>query len=732
MKGGLRLDHRAGWEQGGDSGPAIVPGRPDESLLIKAVRYHDPELQMPPKDKRLAVEQVQVLVEWVAMGAPDPRTGEAFVQADPGSDHWAFQPVSDPAPPAVRNRRWPTGNLDRFILATLEDQQLSPSPRADARTLIRRVFYDVTGLPPTPEEAAAFEADPSPAAYARLVDDLLGRPQFGERWARHWLDIARYADTKGYVFEEERKYAFAYTFRDYVVQALNDDKPFDRFLTEQLAADHLELGSDKRPLAAMGYLTLGRRFLNNQHDIIDDRIDVVTRGMMGLTVACARCHDHKYDPVPTADYYSLYGVFASSHEPGEKPLLGVEPPQFAAYLEEKNKRVKERDDFIAETNEAIRRKLNGSVGTYLLAAHDAEALTDGGLREALAKKRNLDNGVLGRWITANEGWATESNPIFLPWNLARKGVTNAGEDLAGRLAEVLAEAGERVHPLVRDALAKAESKSLEGLAGAYDRLFARVDAQWQEASKADEPPAALGDADAEWLRQVLYAKGAPNDLNDGDLRRIYDVPQGQKARRLQRLVEELEATHPGAPPRAMVLLDNAKPTEPRIFKRGQPGMPGDAVPRRFLEVLSSGEREPFTKGSGRLELAKAIASTNNPLTARVFVNRVWAQYMGAPLVGTPSDFGVRSDPPSHPELLDHLAWKFMHEDGWSVKGLHRRILLSAAYQQASIDLPRNRARDPGNRYYWRQNRKRLDFEGMRDSLLAIAGNLDAAMGGQAV
>lgn len=739
IKGGLRLDLRAGWEKGGDNGPAIVAGKPDESLLIKAVRYTDEDLQMPPKKKKLAPEQIALLEQWVQMGAPDPRTEEIKTVVVPEKEkHWAFQPIQNPPAPRVENQRWVRNEIDDFVLDELEQHQLSPSPRADPRTLIRRVFNDVIGLPPTPDEVAKFEQDPSPDAYARLVDDLLDRPQFGERWARHWLDVARYADTKGYVFEEERKYAFAYTYRDYVVQAFNDDKPFDRFIIEQLAADQLNLGEDKRPLAAMGFLTLGRRFLNNQQDIIDDRIDVTCRGLMGLTVTCARCHDHKFDPIPTADYYSLYGVFDSSHEPAEKPLLGIKPPQYEAYLEEHNKRVKEHDDFIAETNESIRRKLRETVGTYLLAAHDAGLLDDNDKRESLAKSRNLDNGVLHQWMKAVDGWRKETNALFQPWIYVSSARTNEGKEFIDRYnAFVLAHDSNSpdapAHPLVWQALAKAGPTSLEELAKVYDQLFADIDTKWGKLLKgaAHSKPTNLPDFQEEELRRFLYADNSPTRVNDDGLRRMYDVPQGQKVRALQRKIEELDAVHPGAPPRAMALIDNDQPTEPHIFKRGQAANPGDAVPRQFLGLIEGKDRKPFIKGSGRLEMAEAIASTNNPLTARVLVNRVWAQYFGSPLVGTPSDFGMRSDSPTNPQLLDHLASRFM-AGGWSLKKLHRYILLSAAYQQSSFDNPHNRTIDPGNRYYWRQNRKRLDFEAMRDTLLAVSGNLDPTMGGQAV
>lgn len=328
VKGGLWLDTREGVLKGGDTGPALVAGSPDNSLLIKAVRYTDPDLQMPPKNKKLPPKQIADLEAWVRMGAPDPRTGPAISQAPPDKAraHWAFQPVVAPAIPKVKHRRWVQTPVDAFVLAKMETRKMKPSPPADKRTLIRRATYDLIGLPPTPEEVAAFMADKSPGAFAQLVERLLASPHYGERWGRHWLDVARYADTKGYIGAGDSRYPYAYTYRDYVIRAFNEDLPFDRFIVEQIAADQLKPGEDNRSLAALGFLTVGRRFINNENDIIDDRIDVVCRGIMGLTTACARCHDHKFDPIPTQDYYSLYGVFKSSTEPGELPLLTHQSP----------------------------------------------------------------------------------------------------------------------------------------------------------------------------------------------------------------------------------------------------------------------------------------------------------------------------------------------------------------------------------------------------------------------
>jgi hypothetical protein len=756
VKGGLLLDTRDGLLKGGDTSPAIVAGAPDKSLLIKAVRYTDEDLAMPPRKKggRLSDEQIADLEAWVKMGAPDPRTSTAAVaQGPPLSDpekvrtHWAFKPIRHPVPPAVNNKRWVQNAIDAFVLAKLEENSMTPSRQADKRTLIRRATYDLTGLPPTPREVEDFLADRSDEAFARVVDRLLGSPRYGERWARHWLDVARYADTKGYVFEEERRYAYAYTYRDYVIRAFNEDLPFNRFIIEQLAADQLDLGDDKRPLAALGFLTLGRRFLNNQPDIIDDRIDVMSRGLLGLTVTCARCHDHKYDPIPTKDYYSLYGVFASCNEPADKPLLGTAslPPQYGEYAAERKKREDELKNF-RETKEAealaqVRRR----TGDYLLTAFEGQRLKDKSGTEALARERKLDPGTVQRWISKLDEWKEQAHPIFAPWfafaALAESEFPAQAKAVASKL-NANHDAPKLINPLVVQAFAGDPPGSMKEVAERYGKLFADADKRWQElldehkkksadgGEKAGSP-AALPDPDQEALREVLYAEGSPALVPSGEIRRLFDVPTAQKLRALQRKLEELDATHPGAPPRAMVLADNSIPYTPHVFVRGNPNNPGAEVPRQFLGVLAGQHRQPFQKGSGRLELAQAIASADNPLTARVAVNRVWLHHFGAGLVRTPSDFGLRSDPPTHPELLDYLA-SYLIDEGWSLKKLHRLILLSATYQQSSDgDSPYARI-DPEDRLLWKMNRSRLDFEEMRDSLLACSGKLDLTEGGHAV
>lgn len=735
IKGGLKLDTRADMLKGGDTGPALVPGEVEKSLIIKAIRYTDDDLKMPPKNKKLSAEQIADLETWVKMGAPDPRTNSLAVAKNvvtaEARKHWAYQPVRSPAPPPVKNSKWVQAPIDNFVLARLEAKNLTPSPRADKRTLIRRATYDLIGLPPTAEEVDAFLADNSPNAFAKVVDRLLASPHYGERWGRYWLDIARYADTKGYVFEEERRYAFAYTYRDYVIRALNEDLPYDQFIVQQIAADLVPLGEDKRPLAALGFLTLGRRFLNNQPDIIDDRIDVVSRGLMGMTVGCARCHDHKFDPIPTKDYYSIYGVFASSEEPAEKPLLGEKalPKEYPEYLVEKKKREEEAKKFREEKEAELLIKMRAQVGDYLLAAADSHGL-DRDKKESLARERKLAPRVVARWSERSIG---ESDDIFGPWlaftALAKTNFAEAAKPLAKKFA-ANEGATNKLNPLVA-AMFKEPPLSLKELAGRYNKLFEETDKQWREMAAKTNAPKAFASANLESLRQIIYADASPFHMESEEMYRLFDTPAQQKVRALKRKIDELDATHPGAPPRAMVLKDKPTPVEPVVFVRGNAGNPGPKVPRQFLEILSGDKREPFKKGSGRLEFARAIASTNNPLTARVLVNRVWSYHFGAPLVRTPSDFGTRADPPTNPELLDYLASQLM-ANGWSLKKLHRLIMLSSAYQQSSEENAANARIDSGNEFFWRMNRHRLDFEAMRDTLLAVSTKLDPAIGGTAV
>ncbi len=627
------------------------------------------------------------------------------------SDHWAYQPVTRTSVPSVGNFSWPSGAMDHFILAKLRENGMRPARRANRRILIRRVTLDLTGLPPTSGEVDRFVADDSPGAYRRVVERLLASPRFGERWGRHWLDLARYADTKGYLAgNQARLFTHSYTYRDYVIDAFNADLPYDRFIIQQVAADKLDLGTDKRPLAAMGFLTLGRRFLNNPHDIIDDRIDVVSRGFMGLTVGCARCHEHKYDPIPMADYYSLYGVFASSHEPGDKPFISeaIDPIQRAAFERERKRREDNLNNYQREQYARIREQVKQQTGDYIWAAHRSAKVPAAKLDE-LARKAKLDPDLTRRWMRHLTKRRESDDPVFATWFvLAKLDAKSFGEQ--GRAA-LDGESLDKAHPAVRAALQDADS--LEAVAKALGQLL-------YEAGE-DQPK----------LREVVYSDTSPAKLSDGDVMRVMEVKGREGIRSRRRKFDELEGEHPGAPNRAMVLLDNAQPHNPRIFLRGNPGSKGDAVPRRFLAVLSGKERRPFEGGSGRLEMARAIADPQNPLTTRVMVNRVWQRLFGSGLVKTPSDFGVRAEPPSHPKLLDFLTAGFI-EKGWSIKALIRGIVTSSTYRQGETLQPEFAERDPGNRLLWQMNRKRLDFEAMRDSVLSVSGSLSLQQGGRSV
>jgi mono/diheme cytochrome c family protein len=736
LKGDLRLDSPEALRKGGKSGPEIEPGQPQASRLIIAVKYGDPHLQMPPKGKRLTDEQVASLVAWVTMGAPLPAVSTALTDvARARASHWAFQAVSKPIPPRVNNATWVKTPVDNFILALLEKKQLTPAQAVDRRMLIRRVTYDLLGLPPTPEDVEAFITDKRPEAYEQLVERLLASPHYGERWGRYWLDVARYADTKGYLAGgEERRYAFSYTYRDYVIRAFNEDKPYNQFITEQIAADKLPLGQDKQALAALGFLTLGRRFLNNQNDIIDDRIDVVTRGTLGLTVACARCHDHKFDPIPTRDYYSLHGIFASSREPSELPLLGElrDSPDYQDYLKQKERIQAEIAQFKQKEIDKFINGLRQHVGDYLLGAYEVRGLNEQAKFDTFAGEHKLNPVVLRRWITDLDARAKSEDSIFGPWVELTK-LKDFSTDAKSLLAKLAADSG--FNPIIIRRINSA-TNSLKEAADAYTEVFKEIDSSWNAsiaaaAKENKSQPTGFAESEREALRQVIYAANVPVNLPDSEAASILAQPISDGTAPLRNKIEALNWTHPGAPPRAMALADQAAAGNSRVLLRGNPGTPGEEVPRRFLEVLSSSTRLPFTNGSGRLELAHAIASPENPLTARVYVNRVWLHHFGEGLVRTPGDFGVRTEKPVQHALLDYLAASFV-ENGWSTKHLHRLIVLSATYQQGSDASPASLTADPENELFSRMNRQRLDFEAMRDTLLAVAGKLDGQLGGRPV
>jgi mono/diheme cytochrome c family protein len=599
-KGGLRLDSRDAFLKGAESGPVVVPGQPGASSLIAAIRYEG-DVQMPPKGK-LKDEEIAALTEWVKRGAvwPAARPGvahgatltstsqpSAFAATSNQSitalqrSFWSFQPLREAMPPAIKNAAWPVSAIDRFILARLEQTNLAPAPPADKTTLIRRAYFDLMGLPPSPAEVRAFLGDGSPNAFARVVDRLLASPHYGERWGRYWLDVARYGEDQAHSFQP-RLYPNGYRYRDWVVRALNRDTSYDRFIREQIAGDLIEGDGPERAerLAALGLFACGPVYYGDaqRHDQYADRIDTLTRGFLGLTVACARCHDHKYDPIPTSDFYALEGVFASTDY--------IEVPAVP----------KEVVDAFKAAQAAIQAK-DKEINAFLK-----------GEAERLKLK-----------VTGNQ--------------------------------------------------------------------FKQVESKLPDAGK----------------------------------------------RKLAGLRTELAGLKKNAPPQFPVihtLGDASRATDAPVLIRGNPSTPGSRVPRHFLTVLG-GDRTAFARGSGRLDLALAIASKDNPLTARVMVNRVWKDHFGRGLVETPSNFGALGERPSHPDLLDWLARRFI-ASGWSLKALHREIMLSSTYRQSSRLDSSCYAKDPENVLLWRMNRRRLDVEAWRDAILAVAGRFDTKIGGPSV
>lgn len=612
LKGALRLDTRAGLLKGGSSGPVVVPGDLSRSLLIKAVRYEDDSLRMPPRAKLSALE-ISDLETWVKMGAPDPRTKVAgtakVMDIARARSTWAFRPVQNPPVPTVRNTTWPLNPVDRFILQKQEERGLSPVELADRRTLIRRATFDLTGLPPTPPEIDAFLADDSPQAFARVIDRLLDTPAYGERWGRHWLDVVRYSDTAGDNSDYPIPQMFKY--RNWVIDAISHDKPYDQFLREQIAGDLMPASGvrDKHDkIIATGYLANARRFGSEAdprypwHLTIEDTIDNLGRAMLGMTINCARCHDHKFDPISNEDYYALYGFFQSTRYPW--PGIELEKAQ--------------RDLVPLASEEEVRAGLKDRLPK--LAAIDAQ------IKKLAEDKAAADKALL----------ETEKAPD--------------DPQKATRVAEIT----KRIVSIVgKQGSVQTEHDKIARVPLPFELAYAVIDASADDKKK-------IGNA-------CIQIKGDPEHL-------------------------------------------------------------GKEVPRHFPEVLGGARLAPNVQGSGRLELAKWVTDPTNPMTARVMVNRIWHYHFGKGIVQTPNDFGKQGRPPTHSELLDYLAGRFV-DSGWSIKAMHRLIMLSRTYQLSSRDDADNSRLDLSNDYLWRFNRSRLDAESIRDTLLAVSGDLDRSMAG---
>jgi hypothetical protein len=731
-KGKLSIDTRDGIRRGGETGPAVVPGNVKESLLIQAVRHDG--LEMPPDKPRLPENVIADLEHWIAAGAADPRDGKPVekpstaMTLEQAKSHWAFQPIHSPPLPELKNAAWPRTDIDRFILAKLEDAGIQTSPPADPRTLVRRAYFDLIGLPPPYEVVEKFAANPRPEAFAQLIDDLLARPEYGQRWARHWLDVARYADTIEQSTDSERRIPFAHTYRDYVIDALNADKPVDSFVVEQIAADRLPV-EEKPDLRALGFLTVGRRYLGNAEApslIVDDRIDVVTRGFLGLTVSCARCHDHKFDAIPTADYYSLFGIIGSVEEPMDLPEVSpaVKSEAVTKYRADRAeifKQYEARVDFCFEKTNRLLREMATDYLRYAVETSRNHRTTEGFAPLDTPHGLLLPGGTQ-RWKTLLAESAKRDELFFKLWHrliaLPRDGFAERAKPV---LAHLQSDSDDH-HPLVIAAFKEKSPATMLDVADIYGSIIGA-------ALKSN-------DREAREVVDLLYGHDSPIPVTRDDIREDFTHfstefqlvlrPDGEVASQLREKLTTLEA---GAPvERAMAVRASVKPLDPHIFIRGDFRQLGAAVPRRFLQALTSVDDHQYAD-DGRLELAQAIASAKNPLTARVIVNRVWQHHFGQGLVATPDNFGAMGERPSHPELLDHLASWFV-EHGWSLKALHRYILTSAVWQQSNVSNLAAADKDALNRLLWRMPPRRLEFEPMRDSLLYVAGRLDTKLGGR--
>jgi hypothetical protein len=851
----LRLDTKDGWERGGSRGTAIVPGDPGGSLLMKAVSYENTDLKMPPSGRLSETERAD-LAEWIRIGAPDPRMAPAApASASSGIDFtearkfWAFQPIRKFEPAPVKNRGWARTPIDAFLLARLEAERLDPAPPADKPTLLRRVTFDLTGLPPTPQEIAAFLADKSPNAYEKVVDRLLASPHYGERWARHWLDIVRFAETSGHEFDFEKTEAWRY--RDYVIRAFNQDVPYDRFVKEQIAGDLLDQkrttpdGKQLDTLVATGLFGLGEE-RNGATDLgevraekMDSRIDVFGKAFLGLTIACAKCHDHKFDPIPTADYYSLGGIFEST----QLRLGSIESPAETREAEAIHRR-------LAETNEQIRALLaasqprrsaalqqelmkaasgsssdSGPWAAYLkLAAKDPShpyyplvklagappsefpARLES-LRKELAEyqaKAAASHQQRGEVVFEDfekpkfEGWHVSglafgggpmrAVPPNQPFAGAVSGMANSFRGGSDKLTGTLMSrsfrpskkyihvrlAGTkfspvREHPSLLAVTIFASGRYPKAVSGDGDGIL-----KWKTItlleeigqvcnleiadrrtdghiivdkivfSDSNEPPLEdpnprviqmldrpdLGSLDdlATAYGQVYFYSPDPLFLPGESLESAAPLLAGPERTRfddLRRERESLEAALPVEPFGMLAAED--EPHNLRIFLRGNHLNPGEEAPRGFLRVLA-GENAKYSQGSGRLDLAEALFRSNNPLTARVMVNRIWQHHFGEGLVRTVDNFGKTGARPSHPELLDYLAARF-RESGWSVKAMHREMVLSSAYRMSSIAGERASEADPDNRLLSHMRVKRLEGEAIRDAILSVSGSLDPAVYG---
>ncbi len=639
QEGGLRLDSRQLAIKGGDRGQAMILGNPNGSLLIKAITYEDDDLAMPP-DGKLPPLEIEHLVKWIAMGAawpapsesartlengePDPR---AEIPAPDYEQHWAFQPVRQVEVPETEAPGWPVNAIDAFVLQRLESAHLAPAEDAEPRIMVRRLYLDLIGLPPSFEEVEQFVqsiADSqTPVDYGALIEDLLSRREYGERWARHWLDVARYADTKGYVDGGQREFAFAYTYRDYVIRAFNEDLPFDQFIVDQLAADQIPYSSAERwRMAAMGFLTVGRRFNHNPYDILDDQIDVISRGLQAMTVSCARCHDHKYDPIPTADYYSLYGVLSSSHEPlqPDSPILTDEPVavEYSEYKRELTKRAVAFNEQFNQLHRQIERELREMATDYLVYIVKESSRHRGNGQNPLRTERVFLRGpsayaagAIRRWRNYVYSCDTHDEVFGLWHRMDPFGQEEFAEQLPRQINST------NVHPLVKAAVMSHKPSSMVELAQCYGQVLEQTAQAWEQHLEKFPAAKRFEDAERESIRQVLYGTGSPAVMSAQESIDCYHLDDSTSIRNKAGEIEKLTLEYKGELPDRAMMLREGDLYQPIVFLRGEHTRPGPAVPRKLPQVfLGNSASEPFDDRSGRLDLAWQLASADNRLTAQ--------------------------------------------------------------------------------------------------------------------
>ena len=759
IKGNLRVDSAAGLLDGGDSGPALVAGKPGESLLMEALRYES--FEMPPAG-RLPKKIIDDFEQWIKTGAYDPRTetppsepkaAPRTIDIEAGREFWAFQPVKRAETPAVSDKDWPLNDIDIFVLAKLEQARLKPAADADRRTLIRRLYFDLIGLPPSPAETRAFLQDDSPGAWKRVVDRLLDSREFGVNWGRHWLDVARYADSNGGDFNAT--FHNAWKYRDYVIESFNRDKPFDQFVREQIAGDLLPSESDAeraKQIVATGFLMMGAKMLSERDkvkltmDVVDEQINTIGQGFMGMTIGCARCHDHKFDPIPTADYYAMAGIFQSTETlKGEsqqyvstwpRRTLPTSPEHLAAVeqFEAKQKKLKSAIAQAKKQQTNLEKALAKlKAGERSLTADDANAKKTGQWKESTFTPSYIGTGyVHDDQSEKGEKWIeytiqiprAATYDVRLSYTPGTNRAANVPVSIKHADAEVKVILNEKKKPPI-------------------DGLFASVG----KFPFSEKQPAVItiatrgteGYVIADAVRLVELDKtGKPLQeeiaADNPELKKAQTALEETKKKqtRLEAEQKTLEKNAPPPLPKAIAVTEAPQIADCAICIRGDHQNRGPVAPRGVLQVATWGELPAFSPGqSGRKELADWIADAKNPLTARVYVNRIWHHLFGQGIVPSVDNFGKLGDRPSHPEVLDRLAADFI-ADGWSTKQTIRRIVLSRAYRMSSQHDAAAWNADPENRLLWRANRRRLPAEAIRDAMLAISGELDLSPGGSPV